>query len=386
MTRETKIGLLLGMGVILLIGIIISDQLSAVQQDPADFTNSGVAYQRSIDNSDAAPGQGLAPGYAPAYTPGGTPADSSNVTDIPEGFLIPDDVRATLPQRQANGTTGNQRTNSIQPPTAYNVNADLANPPGRPQSDVPTMTIGNQPIELPHNSIQAPSPVVSRIDTPNISPTSPSAPVIRHTVVPGESLIKIARRYYGNGEYWRAIALANPGKVSKDGGVNIGVVLSIPKRDDAVLGLDIESIGQESARPTNVLAAATRGAKTIEVKSGDTLSELASKHLGSAALWQDLLAANKDKLADEHSLQVGMKLRLPGTTGQAQASAVVDAPSTTRSSSGNTYTVKPGDNLTEIAEKMLGDGDKWRMVYDANRDSLKSPDRLIVGQKLRIPS
>lgn len=384
MTRETKIGLLLGMGVILLIGIIISDQLSG-EQPPANFTGFGGEAQRSIDASDAAPGQGLAPGYAPAYTPGGTPADSSNVTDIPEGFLIPDDVRATLPHRQAdNRPTG--RPTSIQPPTAYNVNVDSADLPGRPQSDVPTMIIGNQPIELPHNTTQAPSSVVSRIDTPRINPASPSAPVIRHTVVQGESLIKIARRHYGNGEYWRAIALANPGTVTKDGGVNIGVVLSIPKRDDAVLGLDIESFGQESARPANVLAAATRGAKTIEVKSGDTLSELASKHLGSAALWQDLLTANKDKLADEHSLQVGMKLRLPGTTGQSQAPAVVTTPSTTRSSSGNTYTVKPGDNLTEIAEKMLGDGDKWRTVYDANRDSLKSPDRLIVGQKLRIPS
>ena len=34
---------------------------------------------------------------------------------------------------------------------------------------------------------------------------------------------------------------------------------------------------------------------------------------------------------------------------------------------------------------MLGDGDKWKMVYEANRDKLKSPDRVEVGQELRIP-
>lgn len=40
MTRETKVGLLVGMGIILLIGIVVSDHLSKVQQQPpANFTD-----------------------------------------------------------------------------------------------------------------------------------------------------------------------------------------------------------------------------------------------------------------------------------------------------------------------------------------------------------
>jgi len=48
MTRETKVGLLVGMGVILLIGIIVSDQLSHIQrQDASALTNFGSDSQQS---------------------------------------------------------------------------------------------------------------------------------------------------------------------------------------------------------------------------------------------------------------------------------------------------------------------------------------------------
>ena len=59
MTRETKVGLLVGMGVILLIGIIVSDHLSVVQdQNPADFTGYAGQAQESIQPMDA--GRGMA--------------------------------------------------------------------------------------------------------------------------------------------------------------------------------------------------------------------------------------------------------------------------------------------------------------------------------------
>ena len=382
MTRETKIGLLLGMGVILLIGIIISDQLSQVQRNPADFTGFAGETQRSIDVSESTPGLGYAPGYAPA----GTPADNSTVTDIPDGFFIPPDVQATLPQRQADSTPDEQPATHQPRLTAFNVAPSTDNVPDQAGDNVPTIIFGDSTPEPPLYAQRVPTLPERGNDTPQISPASPSTPVIRHTVLSGESLIKIARRHYGNGEYWRAIALANPGKVSSDGRVNSGVVLDIPKRDDAVLGLDIEYTTRETSRPVDFRTAATRTrTQTIEIQSGDTLSELASKHLGSAALWEDLLEANKDQLDGPQSLRVGMKLRLPGITSQAPAPAEANNPTASRPRNGKTYTVKPGDNLTEIAEKMLGDGDKWRMVYEANRDKLQSPDRVKVGQELHIP-
>ena len=55
-------------------------------------------------------------------------------------------------------------------------------------------------------------------------------------------------------------------------------------------------------------------------------------------------------------------------------------------SGGQTYTVKPGDNLRKIAEHFYGDEMKWHAIRDANPELAANPDRISVGQKLTIPS
>ena len=36
-----------------------------------------------------------------------------------------------------------------------------------------------------------------------------------------------------------------------------------------------------------------------------------------------------------------------------------------------TYTVKPGDNLSAIAAKELGDSSKWKTIYELNKDVIE---------------
>jgi nucleoid-associated protein YgaU len=50
------------------------------------------------------------------------------------------------------------------------------------------------------------------------------------------------------------------------------------------------------------------------------------------------------------------------------------------------YTVGAGDSLGAIALKFYGDAAYFPKIYDANRTILSSPDRLIVGQRLAIPT
>ena len=50
------------------------------------------------------------------------------------------------------------------------------------------------------------------------------------------------------------------------------------------------------------------------------------------------------------------------------------------------YTVKGGDTLGRIAEQLLGSGAKWGKIYEANRESVKNPDYIFIGQKLNIPA
>lgn len=47
-----------------------------------------------------------------------------------------------------------------------------------------------------------------------------------------------------------------------------------------------------------------------------------------------------------------------------------------------TYTVQKGDTLSAIGSRQ---GVAWREIYEANRDQLDDPDKIMPGQRLRIP-
>lgn len=49
------------------------------------------------------------------------------------------------------------------------------------------------------------------------------------------------------------------------------------------------------------------------------------------------------------------------------------------------YTVKKGDTLSKIAEEYYGDKMLYPQIFEANRDQLTDPNKIKVGQKLRIP-
>lgn len=52
---------------------------------------------------------------------------------------------------------------------------------------------------------------------------------------------------------------------------------------------------------------------------------------------------------------------------------------------GGLYVVKPGDTLSELAERFLGSASLWPRIYNMNRDLIEDPDLILVGWKLRIP-
>ena len=49
------------------------------------------------------------------------------------------------------------------------------------------------------------------------------------------------------------------------------------------------------------------------------------------------------------------------------------------------YEVVGGDTLSKIAKKFYGDASKYMKIFEANKDQLKDPDKINVGQKLKIP-
>jgi len=49
------------------------------------------------------------------------------------------------------------------------------------------------------------------------------------------------------------------------------------------------------------------------------------------------------------------------------------------------YTVKKGDTLSKIAQNEYGKAHRWKYLYELNKDRIKNPNKLKVGQKLIIP-
>src|ERR1043165_5645220 len=47
-----------------------------------------------------------------------------------------------------------------------------------------------------------------------------------------------------------------------------------------------------------------------------------------------------------------------------------------------TYTVKSGDTLSKIGHHY---GVSWQEIFEANKDTVKDPDKIFPGQTLRIP-
>lgn len=50
-----------------------------------------------------------------------------------------------------------------------------------------------------------------------------------------------------------------------------------------------------------------------------------------------------------------------------------------------TYTVQPGDTLSAIAKKFMGNPSEYMDIYNANRDQLTDPNMIKPGQVLKIP-
>jgi len=50
-----------------------------------------------------------------------------------------------------------------------------------------------------------------------------------------------------------------------------------------------------------------------------------------------------------------------------------------------TYTVKAGDTLSRISQQFYGDAAQYMKIFNANRETLTDPNKIVPGQRLTIP-
>ena len=70
---------------------------------------------------------------------------------------------------------------------------------------------------------------------------------------------------------------------------------------------------------------------------------------------------------------------------QPQHATATGAIGATHASEPRTHTVVSGETLSAIAKHYYGDASRYHRIFEANRDQLKDPDKIQVGQKLKIP-
>ncbi|MBK7601601.1 MAG: LysM peptidoglycan-binding domain-containing protein [Acidobacteria bacterium] len=65
--------------------------------------------------------------------------------------------------------------------------------------------------------------------------------------------------------------------------------------------------------------------------------------------------------------------------------AVSDAVIDINVQSGLTYKVVSGDTLSKIAKRFYGNANDYNKIFQANTDQLDDPDKIKVGQELKLP-
>lgn len=142
--------------------------------------------------------------------------------------------------------------------------------------------------------------------------------------------------------------------------------------------------------PLEVSPQAAPQPRTYTTQAGDNLWKLAQRFYGDGRRWKVIYEANRDVLPSSSEVPVGVVLVIPAEGGRPGRGALparlsAEAPVKPQPTEGTTYTVRQGDTLFSIARKHYGDGTRWRLIYEANRDRLSDPDRLQVGTVLVIP-
>jgi len=161
---------------------------------------------------------------------------------------------------------------------------------------------------------------------------------ITHRIAAGQSISKLALKYYG--DYKKYHHIANFNKMTDATRVRVGQVIRIPVID----GVSIEDLNRISTATTAASQAAPEisGEYTLhEIQPGESLSKIAKKYYGDYKLFR--VIADYNGIADPTSIKVGQKVKVPRleTAEAAQPPADEAAPA---------YATEPAEPEPEAAE------------------------------------
>lgn len=133
------------------------------------------------------------------------------------------------------------------------------------------------------------------------------------------------------------------------------------------------------------------------IKRNDTLKKIAQEQLGGSHRWRYLYEFNKGRIKNPDALEAGTSIMIPIEQEEQKKILVYeDKPEAIRSKTPppeelavfntRSYTVRKNDSLWNIAQQQLGNGNRWKEIYELNKNKIKNPDKLVPGIKIIIPA
>jgi nucleoid-associated protein YgaU len=283
MTRETKIGLLVGLAFIIVVGILLSDYLRSTGEPPQAILSSAASAVRAAVNS---------PGTSNPPITVVPPQDAPPQQQVPMRDELNPAPSPVIPSQPINP----QPTAPAQPDQV-----SVANPPV--QDNDPLSRAAQQRGEqlIPANPDGTP------ISTPQ-APPAPTTQLRSYVAQDGDSVSRMASRYMGGNTRVnrQAIIDANPSLQDDPDRVIVGQTYVIPTKTQSVAAAP-------TAAPAENPAPTATASAVYTVQSGDSLWSIANDELGDPGAVDTIKELNLTVLKgkDHDVLYPGMKLRLP---------------------------------------------------------------------------
>ena len=110
---------------------------------------------------------------------------------------------------------------------------------------------------------------------------------------------------------------------------------------------------------------------THRVQRDENLKMLASWYYGDEERWDKLYKLNKDSIRNPNIIFPGQELKIMGYEDRFDYRI-------------QTHVIRSGETLKTIARKYLGDEERWEEIMAMNRKSIKNPNRIYRGQKIKV--
>ena len=336
MTRETKIGLLVGLAFIIVIGILLSDHLTSATEPQgaqlaqvADSVRNGVAVpgaaQAAPPITQVAPPQNVAPQQTvltkEELAPQPTPVEIVKIGG-PQNATAPA-TSAPQPQQPPAAPTAKETSQPEPPITIVDATppqsppANLVDPSKNPLARV-AEAFKEQLVQVGGEQQQQP-----QLSEPTIAAAALPPGARQYKAVAGDSVSRLAARFLGSDTKANrdAIVAVNPTLQKNPDIVVMGrtyVIPAAPTASVAPAQLPAQEPAVTTGPPVQIVqvpapapATPAPGESFYVVKAGDNLTKIAVEQLGSAAAVPAIMDLNRDALGGKDVIRPNMKLRLP---------------------------------------------------------------------------